>query len=195
MSIEHSRRTELPLRPRSKSAKHSLKDCKDSKDRRAAYKELQEQTLPNTTSVTYLDIVHPFQESSHRDDHAGWVVVQQTGSAPSSSHSQESLGYGVGQRLSATNVQLLDTLNNSPPSLCMTDENAHGRLCHRRCPKCRRGSVKTHASSATRNSCVENAGRLDPWAPINLGSYETDFLAVGAWDQERTTSYNYPATV
>jgi hypothetical protein len=88
-------------------------------------------------------------------------------------------------------------LNNGSPALCAADGNGTRRRCHRRCPRCRKGSVKTHASTSTHNSYLDEiAQHIGPWSPANLYPYDTDVFAVGAWavesDGATAAAYTYP---
>ncbi|OAQ72433.1 hypothetical protein VFPPC_12774 [Pochonia chlamydosporia 170] len=195
MPFDSSRSAKLPQRPNSKTAEHGTKPakCKSVTNKQG---QTSDSTVIDLSSLTLMD-THPYSSSSRHEDAGDWVVVQ-TDSAPPSNYSDDIHSYGPGQELSATNVQLFDTLNNCPPSVCEAAENGEGRRCHRRCPKCRGGSVKTHVSTATRNSyLVENARHLDPWAPVSTDFYESDVFAVGAWAMEgdaETTTYHYATT-
>lgn len=194
MPGESSRRTKLPHRPAPPTTDYNKKQSKNKSASRKAQREEHTFQLQNMVAYSYLE-THPYASSSHRDDSADWVFIPRD-SAPSSNYSDDVHSYGPSQDLTASNVQLFDTLTNSPPSICAADENGQGRRCHRRCPKCRGGSVKTHSSSATRNSVyAEKARYLDPWVPVHIDSDESDVFAVGAWAMEDDMTFKaYPTT-
>lgn len=194
MPVESSRRTKLPHRPAPTTTDYNNKSSKNKSTSRKGQKEEHDFQLQNMAAFPYLE-TRPYSASSYRDDAADWVFIQRD-SAPPSNCSDDVHSYGPSQELTASNVQLFDTLTNSPPGICATDESGQHRHCHRRCPKCRRGSVKTHASSITRNSVyAEKSRHLDPWAPVNIDSNEFDTFAAGDWAIEGDMAFTtYPST-
>ncbi|KAF5125509.1 hypothetical protein E5D57_010197 [Metarhizium anisopliae] len=196
MPFQRSRRVNLVHRPRPSTACHVTKspqgkgaDCKREED---GY------NVDDANSFPYVNTYPSSSSPSCCDDSTDWVMVQTDG-APQSNCSDDLHSYGPAQELTATNVQLFDNSNSTSASICAAGDNDGRRRCHRRRPKYRRGSAKTNASVATRESHqTENEQHLDPWAPISVDSYEFDVFAVGAWAMEGDTglepTYNYPRT-
>ena len=174
MPIEQFCRIILPHRP-AVFAKQKAKSGKAT----GPAKEHHKNTM-DVQTFTYLE-THPCELLNRNDDTAGWVVVNTRMPSPLG----EAFAQGTAHQLTTTNVELFDTMNNTPPSSCDAHANSNGnerrrRRCRRRCPKCRHGTAKTMASSTTRDIGTADDG-LDPWAPVGVIADHSDVFAVGAW--------------